>query len=55
MASGFAGLQWYFSITKKYFTSESLTAASPSTFKPLSGFHRFINLSTPSKIRPPDD
>jgi hypothetical protein len=49
MASGFAGLQRYFSIAKKYLAPESSVAASPMTFRPLSGFRRLINLSTPSK------
>jgi hypothetical protein len=50
MASGSAGLQRYFSITKKYLASESsAAAASPMSFRPLSGFRRLINLVVPSK------
>jgi hypothetical protein len=49
MASGSAGLQRYFSIAKKYLTPESPVAASPMSFRPLSGFHSLINLSISSK------
>jgi hypothetical protein len=49
MASGSAGLQRYFSIAKKYLAPESSAAASPMSFRPLSGFRRLINLSIPSK------
>jgi hypothetical protein len=47
-SSGSAGLQRYFSIAKKYLAPESLAAASPMSFKPLSGVHCLINLSIPS-------
>jgi hypothetical protein len=49
MASGSAGLQRYFSVAKKYLAPESSAAASPMSFRPLSGFRRLINLSIPSK------
>jgi hypothetical protein len=49
MASGSAGLQRYFSIAKKYLALESSAAASPMSFRALSGFRRLINLSIPSK------
>jgi hypothetical protein len=50
MASGSAGLQRYFSIAKKYLAPESsAAAASPMSFRPLSGFRRLINLTIPSK------
>jgi hypothetical protein len=42
-------LQRYFSIAKKYLAPESSAAASPMSCRPLSGFRRLINLSTPSK------
>jgi hypothetical protein len=46
---GTAGLQRYFSIAKKYLATESSAVASSMSFRPLSGFHRLINLSIPSK------
>jgi hypothetical protein len=49
MASGSAGLQQYFSIAKKYLAPKSSAAASPMSFRPLSGFRRLINLSILSK------
>jgi hypothetical protein len=50
MASGSAGLKRYFSIAKKYLAPESsAAAASPMSFRPLSGFRRLINLTIPSK------
>jgi hypothetical protein len=49
MASGSTGLQRYFSIAKKYLAPESSSETSTMSFRPLSGFHRLINLSIPSK------
>jgi hypothetical protein len=50
MASGSAELQQYFSIAKNYLAPESsAAAASPMSFRPLSGFRRLINLTIPSK------
>jgi hypothetical protein len=50
MSSESAGLQRYFNITKKYLAPESsAAAASPMSFRPLSGFRRLINLTIPSK------
>jgi hypothetical protein len=50
MALGSAGLQRYLSIAKKYLAPESsAAAASPMSFRPLSGFRRLINLTIPSK------
>jgi hypothetical protein len=50
MASGSAELQRYFSIAKKYLAPESsAAAASPMSFRPLSGFRRLINLTIPSE------
>jgi hypothetical protein len=53
--SGSAELQRYFSISKKYLASKSLTAASPMSFRPLSGFRCLVNLSIPSKHNASDD
>jgi hypothetical protein len=50
MPSGSAGLQRYFNIAKKYLAPESsAAAASPMSFRPLSGFRHLINLTIPSK------
>jgi hypothetical protein len=50
MASGSVGLQRYFSIAKKYLALDSsAAAASPMSFRPLSGFRRRINHTIPSK------
>jgi hypothetical protein len=55
MASGSAGLQRYFNIAKKYLAPESSSAASPMSFRPLSGSAASSTSPSPRSTMPPDD